>query len=67
MDIDSAPGLLIIHASTDLDALSPDLWHYEGRRLTTRKALKAIACNPAEFLTDIKATYGREFSWVSVE
>ena len=61
------PGLLIIQASTDLDALLPDLWQYEGRRVTTKKALKAIARNPAEFLAAIKATYGREFFRVSVE
>jgi|SRR5450830_866592 len=61
------PGLLIIQASTKLDALSPDLWQYEGPRVTTKKALKAIARNPAEFLAVVKATYGREFSQVSVE
>ena len=61
------PGLLIIQASAEPDALSPDLWQYEGRRVTTKKALKALARNPSEFLAVVKATYGREFSRVSVE
>lgn len=61
------PGLLIIQASAELDALSPDLWQYEGQRVTTKKALKALARNPSEFLAAINAVYSREFSQVSVE
>lgn len=61
------PGLLIIQASTELDALSPDLWQYEGQRVTTKRALKVLARNPSEFLAAVKATYGREFSRVKVE